>query len=90
MIREEREVRYRTDYILGTDCRIFGNVSVRDPGHNSDHYLVLGCLHSAYLKDHTHYLGGRKKPPLRPPIEPTRGDTNFAALWRAVTKPRDR
>ena len=39
-----------TDYILGTDRRLFGNVSVRDPRHNSDHYLVLGCLRSASLK----------------------------------------
>ena len=37
MIREGREVRSRTEYILGTDCRLFGNVSVRDPMHNSDH-----------------------------------------------------
>ena len=37
MIREGREVRSRTDYILGTDRRIFGNVSVRDPRHNSYH-----------------------------------------------------
>ena len=29
-----REVRSRTNYILGTDLRIFGNVSVRDPRHN--------------------------------------------------------
>ena len=50
MLRKGREVRSRTDYILGTDRRIFGNVSVRDPRHNSDHYLVLGCLHSASLK----------------------------------------
>ena len=53
MIRKGREVWSWTDYILGTDCRIFGNVSVWDPRNTSDHYLVLGCLHSASLKDHT-------------------------------------
>ena len=89
MIREGREVRSRTDYILGTDCRLFGNVSVRDPRHNSYHYMVLGCLHSASLKDHTRYLGGRKKIPLHPPTEPTMEDTIFADLRRAVPKPRD-
>ena len=52
MIMEGREVRYRTNYILGTDRHLFGNVSVRDPMHNSDHYMVLGCLHSASLKEH--------------------------------------
>ena len=59
MLRKGREVRSRTDYILGTDHRLFGNVSVRDPRHNSDHYMVLGCLHSASLTDHKRYLGGR-------------------------------
>ena len=79
-------MRSWTDYILGTDLRLFGNVSVRDPMHNSDHYLVLGCLHSAYLKKHMWYLGGRKKIPLRLPTEPTREDEIFAALQRAVPK----
>ena len=88
MIREGKEVRSRIDFILGTDCRLFGNVSVRDPRHNSDHCMVLGCLHIASLKDHARYLGGRKKTPLCPPTEPTREDTIFAALWRDVTKPR--
>ena len=47
MVCAGREVRFRTDYILGTDCRLFWNMSVQDPRHNSYHYLVLGCLHSA-------------------------------------------
>ena len=50
--------------------------------------MVLGCLHSASLKDHTRYLGGRKKIPLHPPTEPTMEDTIFADLRRAVPKPR--
>ena len=58
MIQEDREVRYQMYYILGTDCRLFGNVSVQDPRHNSDHYMVLGCLHSAPLREHARYLGG--------------------------------
>ena len=49
MLRTGREVRSRTDYILGTDRRLFGNVSIQDPRHNSDHYMVLGCLQSAPL-----------------------------------------
>ena len=63
MIREGREVRSRTDYILGIDRRLFWNVSVRDPMHNSDHYIVLGCLRSAPLREHAKYLGGLKRPP---------------------------
>ena len=67
MLRQGREVRSRTDYILGTDCRLFGNVSFRDPMHNSDHYMVLGCLYINSLTEHKRYLGGRKKLPLKPP-----------------------
>ena len=37
-------MRSRTDYITGTDRRLFLNVAVQDPGHNTDHYLVLACL----------------------------------------------
>ena len=44
MIQEGRDVRSRTDYILGTDRRLFVNVSVRDPMHKSYHSMVLGCI----------------------------------------------
>ena len=37
MIQEGREVRSQTDYILGTDRRLFWNVSVQEPRHNLDH-----------------------------------------------------
>ena len=47
MLWNGREVQSWTDYILGTDRRIFRNVVVWDPRHNSDHYMVLGCLPSA-------------------------------------------
>ena len=58
MLQKGREVRSRTDYILGMDRRLFGNISVRDPRHNSDHYMVLGFLTSASLTEHKRYLGG--------------------------------
>ena len=48
MIRKGREVRSRTDYILGTDRRLFRNVAVWDPRHNLDPYMVLGCIPSAH------------------------------------------
>ena len=60
------EVRFWTDYILGTDLRLFQNVSVWDLWHNSDHYMVLGCLHGAPQWYHFRYLGHRRKFPLRP------------------------
>ena len=87
MIWEGREVRYRIDYILGTYLRLFGIVSVQDSRNNSDHYMVLGCLHSAPLREHVRYLGGHKRLPLRPPTILTREDGIFAALRRAVLKP---
>ena len=74
MIRKVREVRSWTDYILGTDHRLFRNVAVRDPRHNSDHYMVLGCRPSAPPTEHKRYLGGRKRFPVRAPREPTSRD----------------
>ena len=76
MIQEGRDVRSRTDYILGTDHRLFGNVSVWDPGHNSDHYMVLGCLRSTSLKEHAQYLGGNKDPPPPPTDRTNEGGYN--------------
>ena len=90
MVREGNVVRSRSDYILGTDQSIFWNVSVRDLRHNTDHYMVLGCLSRAPEREHAKYLLGRKKLPLRPPDEPTREDRIFAALRRAVLKPHAR
>ena len=60
MRRKVQVVWSRTDYILGTDSRLFKNVAVRDPRHNSDHYMVLGCLPSAPLSATKRYLGGAK------------------------------
>ena len=87
MIRAGREVRSRTDYILRKDRRLFWNVSVRDLRHNSYHYMIMGCLRSSPLREHSRYFGGSKRIPLRPPPTPTREDRIFAALRRAVFKP---
>ena len=38
--------------------RLFQNVSVRDPRHNTDHYIILGCLPGAPLAATQRYLGG--------------------------------
>ena len=86
MLRKGREVRSRTEYILGMDHRLFRNVTVRDPRHNSDHYMVLGCLPSAPLTETKRYLGGRKRWPVRPPVKPRRTDELFADLRRAVPR----
>ena len=58
MVRVGMEVRSCTYYILGTDRHHFWNISIRDPRHNSDHYLVLGCLHSAPGGNTPSNLGG--------------------------------
>ena len=71
MRRKVQVVRSWTDYILGTDRRLFNNIAVQDPRHNSDHYMVLGCLPSAPLSETKRYLGGRKRWPVRPPTEPS-------------------
>ena len=83
-----REVRYRTYFILRIDHRLFRNVAVRDLRHNSDHYLVLLCLHSAPLREHTNYLRRRKQTPLRTLTTLKREDGPFAALQRVILKPK--
>ena len=90
MVREGGVVRSRTDYILGTCRRLFWNVSVWDPRHNTDHYMILGFLCSAPEREHTKYLTGLKRLPLRPPANPTQEDGIFAALRRDVPKPHAR
>ena len=90
MVRKRRVVRSRTDYLLGTDRSLFRNVSVKDPRHNADHYMVVGHLRSATARDHTRYIKGRRKMLLKPPTEPTRKDELFEALRRAVPKPHER
>ena len=64
MVREGKVVRSQTDYILGTDCCLFWNVYVQDPQHNTNHYIVFGCLGSAPKREHTKYLTVRKRLPL--------------------------
>ena len=83
-----RELRYQTDYIQGTDRRLFGNVSIWDPRHNSDHYMILGCLHITNLRGYTKYLGGHTRLPLWPPTTLTREDSIFADLHWEIPKPK--
>ena len=89
-MREGKVVRSRMDYLLGTDRSLFRNVSVRDPRHNTDHFMVVGCLRSAPEREHTRYIVGRRKLPLRPPTKPTREEGIFAALQRSMPKPHGR
>ena len=53
----DQEVRSWTVYILGTDFRLFQNISVQKPRHNIDNYLVLGYLRGTTLREHQRYLG---------------------------------
>ena len=73
MVWAGREVGSRPDHILGKDCRLFWNVSVRDPRHNLDHYLVLGCLQRSPLREHSEYLGKRTRLPPTTPNHPHEG-----------------
>ena len=90
MVREGKVVRSQTEYLLGTDRSIFRDFYFRDPRYNTDHFMVMSCLRSALEREHTRYIMGRRKMPLRTPMEPTREDGIFAALRRAVPKPHAR
>ena len=90
MVRFGREVRSQMGYILGTYCRLFRNVAVWYPQHNLEHYVFLGFLQSAPLREHTKYLRRRMWIPLRPPDIPKREDGLSAALRRDIPKPKTR
>ena len=90
-------VQSRTDYILGTDRRLFQNVAVRDPRHNTDQYMVLGCLPGAPLAKTKRYQGGTETIACGPalcgstesrtekaPREARRNDRILAETWRLV------
>ena len=74
MPRIGREVRSRTYYLMGTDRRLFQNVSFPDPRYNSDHYMVLGCLCSADQQEHSRYLVQHRQSLLNPLWTQTRDD----------------
>ena len=52
-VQEGKAIRSQTDYLLGTDRSLFRNVSVRYPQHNTDHFMMVGCLRSAPEREHT-------------------------------------
>ena len=45
ILRQGSVVQSHTEFILSTYHRMLRNVSVQDPRHNTDYYMVLGCLH---------------------------------------------
>ena len=52
--------------------------------------MVVGLLRGGTTREHVRYIAGRIRMPLIPPREPTREDTLFGDLWRAVPKPHKR
>ena len=80
MLRCVQEVRYQTEYILGTYCCLLQNVAVQDPSKNTNHYMVLGYLFGVTLRDHKHYLRLRKRLPLYPPKKPSHEDYIFTSI----------
>ena len=53
MVRQGRVVRSWTDYILGSDIRIFRIVDVRDLRHNSNRFMAMGCLCGAHPRENS-------------------------------------
>ena len=57
MLHRGRDVHSQTHYILGIGHRLLQNVAVWDARHNTDHCLLMGCLHVAASALHSQYLG---------------------------------
>ena len=74
MIYRDHEVRYRKEFILGTDFHLFQNVSACHPRHSTYHCLVLGCLHGMTQREHQRHLRLRTMLSLYPPNWPSHGD----------------
>ena len=66
MIRQGREERSWTDYLMGTNSHLFRNAFVQDPQHDLEHFMVLGWLHGATQREHFIYLWQSRRFPLRP------------------------
>ena len=66
MRKNGQEIRSRTDYILGIDRILFQDVAVRDMRHQSDHYMVLGCLRGEPAREITGYLRKSRRFSLQP------------------------
>ena len=90
MRRGGKAVRSTTDYILGTDRSLFKNVTVRDPCHNSDHYMVMGVLRGGTETAHKRYITGQRRVLMKVSRRPMREDELFGDLRRAVLKPHPR
>ena len=82
-----RELRSRTNYILGTDCRLLQNVAVGDARHNTYHYLVLVFLRGPAPAAHLQYLRKRKHFPIKPPTTLDRVYCLFYELRGGITNP---
>jgi hypothetical protein len=91
MLRQGRLITSRCDYLLGVDRRTFTNVCLKAPRYDSDHYMVLGTIRSAKLKENRVYLRGRRKFPLETPtVRPmTQADCLFEDLRSSVERPEN-
>ena len=52
--------------------------------------MVVVLLRGGTVREHLRYIAGRRRLPLTPPKRPTREDTLFGDLRRAVPKPQPR
>ena len=87
MYQGGREVRSQTDYIMGTYSCLFQNVAVQDTQHNTDHYLVLGCLLGANPATNSRYLWKSTCFSIRPPYNLNKLDRMFSESRGAIVKP---
>ena len=89
MVWWHREAASKPDYLLATNQQTLLDVVVRDPLHNSDHYMVLVCLLSRPLQEKKSYLGSQWRFPLKLPAlaNGTSVDTLFGALSEEVLCP---
>ena len=86
VLRQWREVQYRMEYLLRTDCHLFWKVSVRDPWHTLNHLVVLGRLFGVAQRKHSRYLWWHQRFPIRPLQYHTQEVLWFYSLRQALPK----
>ena len=64
-------------------------MAIRDPMHNYNHFMVMGCLRGSFQRDHSRYLRQRTRPLLTITGSQVgkRADNIFAEFWSAVPNP---
>jgi hypothetical protein len=91
MRRDNKAIKVRFEYILGSERGILTNIQLKDPHrYTSDHFMAVGSVYSAPKQDNESYLKARKKFPLcmKKSGPQTKANSTFQEIKSFVEKVR--